>query len=78
MAYVFAHHIAAWGYVPGGQEMSPMDKIIPSIFTWLGFYVPVDLGAVAWEKKSWKLFAINAGSHFAMLLVASLVLVYMK
>src|SRR5258708_5739814 len=71
MAYVFAHNIAAWGYVPGGKEMSPIKKIIPAtIFTWLGFYVPVDLGAVAWEKKSWKLFAINAGYHFAMLLVA--------
>ncbi len=28
---------------------------------WLGFIVPVSLNSVAWEQKSWKLFAINTG-----------------
>lgn len=75
MAYVFAHNMAAWTYVPGTSEMSPMANIMSAVgFTWLGFYLPVDLGAVAWEKKSWKLFGINTGYHFAMLLVAALVL----
>jgi hypothetical protein len=78
MAYVFAHNIAAWSYVPGADEMSPMAKIMSAVgFTWLGFYLPVDLGAVAWEKKSWKLFAINTSYHFLMLLVAALILYYM-
>jgi hypothetical protein len=79
MAYVFAHNIAAWNYVPGMSETSAMARIMQSaIFTWLGFYVPVDLSAVAWEKKSWKLFAINTGYHLMMLLVASLILTYMN
>lgn len=78
MAYVFAHNIVAWSYVPGTKEMSAVSNIMSStIFTWLGFYLPVDLGAVAWEKKSWKLFGINTGYHFMMLLVASLILTYM-
>jgi hypothetical protein len=79
LAYVFAHNIAAWGFVPGSQELSPMANVLnSSIFTWLGFYLLIDLTAVAWENKSWKLFGINTSYHFLMLLVASVILVYMK
>jgi hypothetical protein len=78
MAYVFAHNNAAWSYVPGMDQMSATGKILnASIFTWLGFYFPVDLGAVAWENKSWKLFGINTGYHFVMLLVAAIILTYL-
>jgi len=78
LAYVLAHNIAAWNYVPGIKEMPPLTNAMQStVFTWLGFYMPVDLSAVAWEKKSWKLFGINTGYHFMMLLVASLILTYM-
>ena len=78
MAYVFAHNIAAWSYVPGTKEMSPFANIMSAtVFTWLGFYLPVDLGAVAWERKSWKLFGINTGYHFMTLLVAAVILTYM-
>ncbi len=79
LAYVFAHNIAAWSYVPEVSEMSITSNIMQStIFTWLGFYLPIDLGTVAWERKSWKLFGINTGYHFMMLLVASLILTLMK
>lgn len=78
MAYVFAHNIAAWGYVPGTKEMGPVGNIMnATIFTWLGFYLPTDLSVVAWEKKSWKLFFINTGYHFMMLLVAAAILTYL-
>lgn len=78
LAYVFAHNIAAWSFVPGVNEMGPVGNIMNStIFTWLGFYLPVDIGIVTWEKKSWKLFGINTSYHFAMLLVAATVLTYM-
>jgi len=78
LAYVFAHNIAAWGYVPGTKEMSKFANVMSStIFTWLGFYVPADLSAIAWEKRSWKLFGINTGYHFMMLLIASLILTFM-
>ena len=78
LAYVFAHNIAAWNYVPGMDAMSPGIKIMNStVFTWLGFYLPVDLSTVAWENRSWKLFAINTSYHFMMLLVASVILTLM-
>jgi hypothetical protein len=78
LAYVFAHNIAAWSFVPGMEEMSQTVSIMNSaIFTWLGFYLPVDIGIVTWEKKSWKLFFINTGYHLVMLIVASVILTLM-
>jgi len=78
MAFVFAHNNAAWSFVPGANTLSPIATIMnAAIFTWLGFYLPVDLGAVAWEKKSWKLFFINTGYHLGMLFIAATILTYM-
>ena len=79
LAYVFAHNIAAWSFVPGMDKMSvPLQIANSTVFTWLGFYLPMDLSAVAWENKSWKLFFINTGYHFMMLLVASVIITYMR
>lgn len=78
MAYVFAHNQMAWSYVPGASEMSAVENIMSAaIFTWIGFYLPSDLSRVAWEKASWKLFAINTVYHFLTLLVAATILTYM-
>ena len=78
MAYVFAHNMVAWSFVPGMDQMPKVGSVMNSaIFTWLGFYLPVDIGIVTWEKRSWKLFGINTGYHLAMLLVAATVLTYM-
>jgi hypothetical protein len=78
MAYVFAHNNAAWSFVPGMDKMSPMGIIMSAAgFTWLGFYVPTDLNTVAWEGRSWKLFFINTGYHFTIVLVAAIILFYM-
>jgi len=75
MAYVFAHNMAAWTFVPDMDKMPVIGTILNSaIFTWLGFYVPVDLTTVAWERRSWKLFWINTGYHLAMLFVAATIL----
>ena len=79
LAYVLAHNIAAWTYVPGMDSMPVIGKILnASVFTWLGFYLPGDLSRVAWEKESWKLFWINTGYHFLMLLVAATILTLMR
>ena len=74
-AYVLAHNMAAWEYVPGIEEMSTMTSVLnAAIFTWLGFYLPGDLGATVWEKKSWKLFGIDTGYHLVSLLVVAAIL----
>ena len=81
MAYVFAHNIAVWNPVTWGQpaiEGADMAMAFSAaFFTWLGFYLPVDLNGVAWSKHSWKLFFINTGYHLAALIVAALILVMM-
>ena len=76
-AVVLAHNIAAWQFVPGIKEMGPLhNALTAAIFTWLGFYLPGQLGATVWEKNSWKLFAINTGYHLASLLVVAFILTY--
>lgn len=78
MAYVFAHNNAAWSFVPGMSEMPKVAVILNAgIFTWLGFYLPIDLNTVAWESRSWKLFFINTGYHFCMVLLAAAILTLM-
>jgi len=75
MAYVFAHNMAAWSFVPNMDQMSTAGKIMSSVvFTWLGFFVPVSLNSIAWESKSWKLFFINTSYHFVMLFASALIL----
>src|SRR5258706_14850383 len=54
MAYVFAHDIAAWTFVPGANEMPGVANMMSaSVFTWLGFDLPVELIAVTGENESW-------------------------
>ncbi len=81
LAYVFAHNMAVWNPVTWGlpaSNVSPANNAIAAaIFTWLGFYLPGDLGSTAWENKSWKLFGINTGYHFVSLLLVAFILAYM-
>jgi Protein of unknown function (DUF1761) len=76
-AWVLAHNIAAWMFVPGIKEMSPLaNGLMSAVFTWLGFYFPGHLGSTVWEKKSWKLFFINTGYSLVSLLVVALILTH--
>jgi hypothetical protein len=81
MAFVFYHNIAVWNPVTWGLASdggSPAAyALTASIFTWLGFFLPVDLNAVAWEGKSWKLFFINTSYHFLSLLLVAMILTHM-
>ena len=81
MAWVFAHNMAVWNPETWGLPPSEMsansNAMMAAVFTWLGFYLPVDLGAVSWEGKSWKLFGINTGYHFLMLVIAAFILTYL-
>ena len=76
-AWVLAHNIEAWNFVPGMLEEGKMTNALSTaFFTWLGFYLPGELGATVWEKKSWKLFGINTTYHLASLILAAFILVY--
>lgn len=81
MAYVFAHFIAVWN--PATWGLAPTEiPVVPraltaAFFTWIGFFVPMDLNTVAWEMKSWKLFFINTSYHLLALIVVALILIVM-
>ncbi|MDI1353821.1 MAG: DUF1761 domain-containing protein [bacterium] len=81
MAWVLAHNMGAWAIASVGTPMADtppaVNAFMAAMFTWMGFFLPVDIGTVTWEMKSWKLFWINTGYHFASLLLVSMILVHM-
>src|SRR5208283_3791805 len=75
-AWVFAHNIAAWNFVPGMKDMGVLpNTLMSAVFTWLGFYFPGHLGATVWERKSWQLFAIQGGYSLVSLIVVAFILI---
>ena len=78
-AWVLAFYLAGWQYIPGAKEMNPfVTGINSAISVWIGFFVPVHLSRVVWEKHSWKLFFINSGYHLVATGVVALILSYWK
>ena len=72
MAYVLAHSIA---FARLAGEMSDLNAGLQGGFwNWLGFVMPVTLGIVLWEGKSWKLFGINAGYYLVSLPIMGVIL----
>ncbi len=57
----------------GGDAPPALFGLCVALFAWAGFYVPMLLGGVAWENRSWKWFAINAGYHLVALLAAAMI-----
>ncbi len=80
-AYVLAHDVQIWR--PSvwhiGEDMANwMYGFEAGFFVWLGFYVPVQLGQVGWENKSWKLFAIHISYYFVMLQLVGTILAHWR
>jgi Protein of unknown function (DUF1761) len=77
--FVFAHSeeiwrpFSTWGL---GTTDGPdwMFGVMCAFFTWIGFFVPQQFVGVAWENKSWKLFAINTAGNLVTLLSVGLIL----
>lgn len=73
MAYVIA--LCRTSSVMAAAQLSNvMLGMVVACVVWLGFCVPMLLGAVAWESRSWRLFGINAGYHGLTLLVSGVIL----
>ena len=79
IVYVLVHSLkvwmaSSWGLSPDAEPY--VYALNGAMFTWLGFFVPLQIGRVAWEMKRWGLVAINASFDLTRLLVFSFVLVY--
>ncbi len=83
MVFVFWHllHIhlpSLWADhlgVPGIQDSSiSVYALNGAGWTWLGFVVPFQLGRIAWEQASFKLFMINSGFDLVRLAMFAYIL----
>jgi hypothetical protein len=82
MMFVFAHTNMVYedafrNEATGGQagfDLRMMDTLTGAVFTWLGFIVPLNLNAVAFENKRWSMFFVNAGYYLVALLIAGVLL----
>ena len=76
-AWVLAFYLAGWKFIPGMETLGALSFAINSALSvWIGFFLPVHLSRVAWEKHSWKLFAINSGYHLASAIMVALIIAY--
>ncbi len=72
MAYVMAHSLAfAFAFMGEGGVSG---ALMGAFWNWLGFMLPVVLGAVLWEQKPWKWFFITAGYYLAQLALMAVIL----
>ena len=76
-AWVLAFYLAGWRFIPGSAELGTLSFAMNSALSvWIGFFVPVHLSRVVWEKHSWKLFLINSGYHLVATGVVALILTH--
>ena len=79
VAFVMANNMAAWSPGPWGSALPPVSRVEHALsaafFTWIGFFVSNLLLGVAWEKRSWTLFAIDAGYYLTLLLAIAFITV---
>ena len=71
MAFVLQHSlIFASSYL---QVYGIAAGLHAGFWNWLGFIVPVTIGSVLWEGKSWKLWSLNAGHYLTMLILMGVI-----
>lgn len=75
--WMLAFYLAGWKYFPNSDEMGTMSFAINSALSvWLGFFVPVHLSKIVWERHSWRLFFINSGFNLVSVILVALILAY--
>lgn len=81
IAFVLAHSIEVWRastWGAGEDQANWVYALNGAVWTWLGFFLPLQIGRVAWEFKRWGLVAINASFDLTRLLLFSFILAYWR
>ncbi len=79
IVFVLAHGIevwraSSWGLTP---DLASWEYAVDAgFFTWLGFFLPLQMGRVAWERRRWGLVAINASFDLTRLMIFAFILSY--
>jgi hypothetical protein len=72
MAYALAHALIF------GMAYTQIDGLagglVGAFWYWLGFIVPVTVGTVLWDGKPWRLWFINVGYYFVVMMVMGAIL----
>jgi hypothetical protein len=79
--FVLTHTVQVWRasvWNAGTDGPDYLYGFFNGFWTWLGFYVPLQLGKVSWEGRPWKLFFINTGHDFVNLQVMSQILAHWR
>ncbi|MDH3269678.1 MAG: DUF1761 domain-containing protein [Gemmatimonadota bacterium] len=81
IAFVFFHTLEVWRpsvWGLGEDQPAYAYALYSALFTWAGFFVPMQLGRIAWEQKRWGLVGINAGFDLVRLLMFAFILAYWR
>ena len=77
--FVLAHGIEVWqpsSWNAGKNDAPWVYGLNSAVWTWVGFFLPLQLGRVAWEKRGWGLVGISGAFDLVRLLIFSMVLAY--
>jgi hypothetical protein len=80
-AFVLAHEVQVWrpsSWNAGADAAPAVYGFFAGFFIWLGFMVPVLLNSVSFERRSWKLFFINAAFLFVSLQIIGMILSFWR
>jgi len=71
--WVMSFYFAGWKLLPGSpQEFGTWPFAFNcALSIMIGFFIPLNLSRIVWEKHSWTLFFINSGYHFFGTLIVS-------
>jgi hypothetical protein len=75
--YVLAHSTQVWRptvWGVGADAPNWMYGSMSAVFTWIGFYVPLQMNKCTWEGKPWKLFALNSAHDIINLMIIAQIL----
>jgi hypothetical protein len=72
MAYILSHNLVFGSSYLGTEGV--VAGLNVGFWNWLGFVVPVTMGSVLWEGKSWKLWWLNVGYYLVSMLLMGIIL----
>ena len=81
IAFVLAHLVEVWRpstWGIGTDQASWIYGLHGALWTWVGFFLPLQIGCVAWELKRWGLVAINAGFDLVRLALFGQILAFWR
>lgn len=72
MSYALSHFILFAAAYMGGSLM--MSGLITAFWMWVGFILPVTVGVVFWDNKSWKYWTVTYTYYLVGLLAMAAIL----